>query len=319
MTDQIQTPESEEPQTEQTEVTDTPAKPPISKASAEETEGQMTPIEVKPEAMSEVEPATDGPGRAEANVQGHGRPNGQAPAETVSQTRQALLEVDSYDEAEALLTEQPDLIEPARIVFGHVVPTTGQNAFMDLAIKAAADDDPLTLTGALQTKRQNHINLTAPEVDQLLEFATETMAQSPELCLYIAILITDDLTHLKEAGLWQRQKHVITTTADRLGIDAIAIWEEVNGVGPKSESAASPPEAEPKPAPEPVKAETVVTPTKKPRPAPPLPPVKKVRKPHPRHRHDHTATGRPPRWVVASGFIFLLSMMSCGVCALSMF
>jgi len=284
MSDKNLAPEVEEPQAPNTEAVEKPSKPPMSKTSFEVEPAAAPPMQFQPEV--EARPAV--------------KTNGRTAADEVSLGRELLLQVDSYDEAEALLNKRPDLIEQAQLVFGSVVPTTGQNEFVDLTIKAAAEDDPMTLNDALWAKRRQHLNLTGPEVSQLLDFAAENAAKSPLLALYSALLLTDDLTRLEEAGLWKKQKGIVLSTEKTLGLDATALWEEISG--PK-----------PAPAPEPVKAETVAAPPQeKKRLAPPLPPVKvKVKK------KQRVKEAGPPRWVVAAGFVFLLTMMSCGACALS--
>jgi hypothetical protein len=291
MTDKNLTPDGEEPEAQTRETTEKPAKPPMSKASFAAEQTPAGPAQAKTEAEVQTEVKTDG------------RANGRTAADALSMEREALLQVDSYAEAEALLSERPDLIEQARVLFGAIVPTTGQNEFIDLAIRAVAEDDAMSLGDALRAKRDNHLNLTAPEVGQLLEFAQENMGKFPLLALYIALLLTDDLTRLEEAGLWQQQKTIILSTEQDLDLDAMALWEEISAPEPKVEPVAV--------EPEPIKAEAVAAPPEeKKRPAPPPPPVKV------RPRKKVKGAG-PPRWIVASGFIFLLTMMSCGACALS--
>lgn len=291
MTDKNITPDGEEAEAQTRETTEKPPRPPMSKASFEAEPTPAEPAEAQTEAEVQTEVKTDG------------RANGRTAADEISMEREALLQVDSYAEAEALLSERPDLIEQARALFGAIVPTTGQNEFIDLAIRAAAEDDAMSLRDALQAKRHNHLNLTAPEVGQLLEFAQENMGKFPLLALYIALLLTDDLTRLEEADLWQQQKTIILTTEKDLDLDAMALWDEISAPEP----AVEPVTVEP----EPIKAEAVAAPPEeKKRPAPPPPPVKV------RQRKQVKGAG-PPRWVVATGFIFLLTMMSCGACALS--
>jgi hypothetical protein len=263
-----------------------PANPSIGKASAE---GEMSEVKSTPAPQPQPE----------------NRPNGRSrpPAEAVSNGREALLNIDTYEEAEALLTEQPDLIDQARAVFGSIVPTAGQNEFIDLAIRAAAEDDATTLDSALKTKRRNHLNLTSTESGQLLEFAEENVGKFPVLALYTALLLTDDLTRAEEAALWQQQKGIVLTAEKTLDIDAMALWEAINMPEPPPQT----PRPTPKVEPEPVKAETVVEAPKKARPAPPPPPFKVKQK---------VRRGGPPRAFVAGGFIFLLSLMSCGACLL---
>ncbi|MFQ5578956.1 MAG: hypothetical protein ACE5G8_18415, partial [Anaerolineae bacterium] len=123
------------------------AKPPIGKTAAAPA---ATPA---PEPAAPASPPRPAP-----------KPNGKTAADIVSTGREALLGVDSYEQAETVLTEQPALIEQARAVFGSIVPTSGQNQFIDLAINAAADDDPTDLRSALKTKRRRHLNLTSPEI-----------------------------------------------------------------------------------------------------------------------------------------------------------
>lgn len=223
-------------------------------------------------------------------------------AELNSKGREALLQVDSYAEAESLLTKSPELIEQARAVFGAIVPTTGQNEYMDLAIKAAADDDPMDLRAALQAKRQRALNMTAPEAGQLLEFASEQINKVPVLALNVAMLLTDDLTRLEDASMWQKQKDILLTAGKSLDLDPTTLWEEISRVeAPK----VAPP---PAPKPQPAKVETKPEPQKpqaQNRPTPPPPPVSKP------------AGGKgPSRLFLAAGFIFLMSALSCGMCAL---
>lgn len=299
MTDKKQRPDIENPEPQDVGLTNKPAKPPISKANLAEDKVAMTPTAPMPaKTKAESKPAV-----LKTEVKANGRPA----AEHISRSQEALLEVDSYEEAEVLLNSRPDLIEPARVVFGSVVPTTGQNELVDLAIKAAAEDDAMTLRDALKAKRRNDLNLTGPEVSQLLEFAGENMAQFPHLSLFITMLVSDDLTHLKDGSLWQKQKEIVLTTEKTLALDAMALWDEINSPDPETKVAPKPSQKKPKA--KPVAVETVAKPEKKERPAPP-PPIRVKKQPHKR-------TGSPPRWAVAGGFIFLLSMMSCGVCALS--
>lgn len=221
-----------------------------------------------------------------------------SPADVASKGREALLQVDSYAEAEGLLTTSPDLIEQARAVFGAIVPTTGQNEFMDLAIKAAAEDEAIDLRGALKAKRKQNLNLTGPEVSQLLEFAAENVNKSTVLALNIAILLTDDLTRLENADLWGKQKDILLTAGNELDLDPAMLWDEISREdAPKQVSA-------PKPVPVKVKAEPEKPKAQK-RPVPPPPPVNKP------------AKGKgPSRLFLVTGFIFLLSALSCGACAL---
>ena len=224
--------------------------------------------------------------------------NGDTPADAASEAREALLQVDSYAEAESLLTMRPELIEQARAVFGAIVPTADQNEFMDLAIRAAAEDDPTDLRAALASKRKKKLTLTATEIEQLLEFADEQQNKSPALAFNVALLLGDDLTRLENGPLWQKQKAVLQATGKQLDIDPLALWEEISPPPAKK----APPKATPKPVPVKVKAETG-----KPAPkAPPLPPAAPLKK----------KKGAPPRWLLAGGFLFLMSMLSCGACAI---
>ena len=298
------------------------AKPPMSKtpvvseeAAVEAAVGPVVEAVVAPVVAPPAKPADQPKGQTKTKATG--RTNGpqptrpESPAEARSLDRESLLEVDTYDQAEALLSRQPDLIEPARVVFGSVVPTSGQNSFVELAISAAADDEALTLAEALQTKRRQHLNLTGPEVGQLLEFAAENAAKSPQLTLSIALLLTDDLTHLEDAALWGQQKELVLAAEKALEVDAAALWEEISGPKPK-------PQPEPEaPQPEPIKVEAVVE--EEPEKVTPVipPPVRVKQTRHCKKRHGVWAG--PPRWMVATGFVFLLSMMSCGVCALTWF
>lgn len=231
-------------------------------------------------------------------------------AEKLSRQQAQLLEVESYEDAERLLSDNPDLIEPARAAFGAVVPTAHQNAFMDLAIRAAAEDDAASLGDALLEKRQAHLVLSTPEVKQLLEFASETATKSPQLALAMAILITDDLTQLKETDLWKSQKAIVTSAAERLGVDALAVWEEING---KAQLAETTIKSE---TPKKVKAEAVGEPAK---------PVKPATPKAKRHRNRTQKTVRyeirrvdgPPKWLMATGILGLMTVVSCGVCSLA--
>jgi hypothetical protein len=272
---------TETPETESTKKT---AKPPISKTAVPSndvpiTQPSVAPVSAKPTSGT----------------------NGGARADTVSKGREALLNVDSYEDAETLLTERPDLIDQARTVFGTIVPTSGQNEFMDLAIRAAAEDDPTDLRSALKTKRQKKLNLTAPEIDQLLEFASEHINKSPVLALNVALLLTDGLTRLEETDLWEKQKKIILALEKVLDLDATALWEEIS-----QEDRPSPPASEPKSKP----VAEVKTPKKR-RPAPPPPP--------PVHKPTKEKVGGPSRLLLASGFIFLMSVLSCGACAFGHF
>jgi len=224
--------------------------------------------------------------------------NGNTPADAASEAREALLQVDSYAEAESLLTTRPELIEQARAVFGAIVPTANQNEFIDLAIRAAAEDDPFDLRAALTAKRKRKLALTAMEIEQLLEFSAEQQNKSPALAFNVALLLTDDLTGQADGNLWQKQKAILQATGKRLEIDPAALWEELNPPPAKK----APPKATPKPVPVKAKAETA-----KPAPkAPPLPPASPPKK----------QKGAPPRWLLAGGFLFLMSMLSCGACAI---
>ena len=295
----------ERPNSDPTPSDETVTRPPMSRTAPPPAETSST----AEASAAVVEPPKQDHNGAPANGQSTVETENaatEAVAQAGAKARETLLQVESYDQAETLLSDQPELVDPARVVFGSVVPTTGQNAFVDLAIQAAADDGPVTLNQALQTKRRRHINLTGSEVAQVLEFADQNVVKSPRLALYIAILSTDDLSHLEDSELWQAQKAVITTTAATLGVDAMAIWEGINGTE-------APPEPEPKPKskpkPEPVKAEATTPPVRE-SVLPPPPPVRVV-------RTKRATTEGPPRWALAAGFVFLLSMMSCGVCALS--
>ncbi|HEY84904.1 MAG TPA: hypothetical protein G4N96_07315 [Chloroflexi bacterium] len=223
--------------------------------------------------------------------------NGNTPADAASEAREALLQVDSYAEAESLLTTRPELIEQARAVFGAIVPTADQNEFMDLAIRAAAEDDPADLRAALASKRKKKLALTATEIEQLLEFADEQQSKSPALAFNVALLLSDDLTVLEDGDLWKKQKAILQATGKQLDIDPVALWEEISPPPTRK----SPPKAPPSPIPVKVKAETS-------RPAPKTPPL-------PPAGHSKKQQGAPPRWLLAGGFIFLISMLSCGVCA----
>ncbi len=225
-------------------------------------------------------------------------PPAHTPADAASEAREALLQVDSYAEAESLLTARPELIEQARAVFGAIVPTADQNDFMDLVIRAAAEDDPIDLRAALASKRKKKLTLTAAEIEQLLEFADEQQHKSPALAFNVALLLGDDLTRLENGSLWQKQKAVLQATGKQLDIDPVALWEEINPPPAKK----TPPKATPRSAPVKVKAETA-----KPAPkAPPLPPAAPFKK----------KKGAPPRWLLAGGFLFLMGMLSCGACAI---
>ena len=256
----------------------TPKKPPISK-----TTGAALNVDDAPEIII-TPPAT--------------KTNGNTPADVASEAREALLQVDSYAEAESLLTARPELIEQARAVFGAIVPTADQNEFMDLAIRAAAEDDPFDLRAALAVKRKKKLTLTAAEIEQLLEFSAEQQHKSPALAFNVALLLGDDLTRLEDGNLWQQQKTILQATGKRLDIDPAALWEEISPPPAKKTR----PKATPKPVPVKVKAETA-----KPAPkAPPLPPAAPPKK----------QKGAPPRWLLAGGFLFLMSMLSCGACAI---
>lgn len=220
-------------------------------------------------------------------------------AELNSKGREALLQVDSYAEAESLLSKSPELIEQARAVFGAIVPTTGQNEFMDLAIKAAADDDPMDLRAALQAKRQRALNMTAPEAGQLLEFANEQINKTPALALNVAMLLTDDLTRLEDALMWQKQKDILLTAGKALDLEPAALWEEISRVEAPKVTPPPQPQAPKRPTPPP-------QPETPKRPTPPPPPV------------SRPAAGKgPSRFFLVAGFIFLMSFLSCGACALS--
>lgn len=217
-----------------------------------------------------------------------------------SKGREALLQIDSYTEAESLLSKSPELIEQARAVFGAIVPTTGQNEFMDLAIKAAADDDPMDLRAALQAKRQRALNMTAPEAGQLLEFANEQMNKTPALALNVAMLLTDDLTRLEDASMWQKQKDILLTAGKSLDLDPTTLWEEISRVDAPKVMPPKPQPAEVEAKPEPPKVEAPK------RPTPPPPPV------------SRPAAGKgPSRLFLVVGFFFLMSFLSCGICAMS--
>ena len=120
--------------------------------------------------------------------------------------------------------------------------------------------------------------------------------------------MTDDLTRIENPDLWQKQRAVILATEHVLDVDALALWEEISGLDTPAEED----------LPEPPKAQSVeAPPVEKDLPSPPPPPVRVTKK-----RHYKSRQGKkdgPPRWAVATGFIFLLSMMSCGVCVLSAF
>lgn len=223
--------------------------------------------------------------------------------ETVSVGREALLQVDSYQEAEYLLSEHPDLIDQARTVFGSIVPTSGQNYFMDLAIQAAAEDDTLDLRTALQTKRTQNLHLTTPEIKQVLEFAGEHVHKSPVLALYIALLLTDDLSRIEDTPLWQKQRELVLTAEKSLKVDAMAIWDEISREEGHIPAPDPTPEPEPEPFPVEVKAELEAP--KREKPAPPPPPMPALR----------PKKGQvPPRWVLASGFVGAMSLLSCSAC-----
>lgn len=271
-------------------------------------ENEETKVTAKPQMSktAEAQAETKDEPKPKAKVKVNGRGNGKTAAEAVSLDREALLAVETYEEAETMLSEHPELIAPGRVVFGAVVPTTGQNAFVELAVKAAAEDDALTPAEALKIKREDALNLTGPEVSQLLEFADENTGQFPGLAFYIGLLLTDDLTRIEDADLWQRQRNIILATEKVLDVDALALWEEISGLE-------TPAEEDP---PDPPKAEAVeAPPLEKELPAPPPPPVRVTKKRHYKKHYDQQ--DGPPRWAVAAGFVFLLSMMSCGVCVLS--
>lgn len=265
----------------------------------------VTTADIEPEVAEMPEPK---PAKASQKVQ----PQAGVSLKTADQ-KQQLLAVESYEDAEALLSADPDLIEPARQVFGSIVPTVNQNRFMELAIQATASDASLTLGAALQTKRRERLNLSTPETRQLLEFASENVTKSTELALFMAILITDDLTSLKETDLWQTQKAVVTKTAKRLGVDPLKIWEEMNGKAPVVDVKEPPQMAEA------IKAETIATPADKALPVPPRPKPKQGKKRSKRVRYEIRRVDGPPRWLMAMGLLGLTTVASCGVCALAIF
>ncbi|OQY45458.1 MAG: hypothetical protein B6242_10320 [Anaerolineaceae bacterium 4572_78] len=237
-------------------------------------------------------------------------------SEQLSQNLGKLLRVDYYDEAEQLLTEKPHLIEQARTVFGAIVPTSVQNDVMDLAIKASADDDMMTLREALSLKRQHHIELTPPEIEQLLEFAAEQRPASAVLALNIALLMTDDLTRWESVSLWQRQECIIMDAEEMLGIDAVMLWESLN---PAKKEMISEPEPKPeiKTEPEPtvifdIEDEAESLPEEKPKMIdlnsipPPLPIVIQKNKPS------------IPSRLETTGFVLMSSVIGCGIVVIGM-
>ncbi len=228
-------------------------------------------------------------------------PAADTPAEMTSKERAALLKVETYEQAEALLSENPDLIQQARAVFGAIVPTSGQNTLVDLAIRAAADDAPTDLRGALKAKRAQTLNLTASEIRQLLEFAAGQTEKTPALALNVALLLTDDLTRLEDAALWQAQKDVVLKLEKLLNLDAATLWTDIND---KAETRAAPPPPKPAPA--------------KPKAAPQTPPRQKIAAPPPPPpaRRKFGVGGSPSRLALAAGFLVLMSALSCGLCAL---
>ena len=97
----------------------------------EKPENEEATVTEKPPMSKTVEPKTEAKAKPKPEGQGEGKTGGQmekTAAETVSLEREVLLDVETYEEAEAVLSEHPELIAPARVVFGSVVPTTGQNA-----------------------------------------------------------------------------------------------------------------------------------------------------------------------------------------------
>jgi len=221
------------------------------------------------------------------------------PADAASKERAALLEVETYEQAESLLSENPDLIQQARAVFGAIVPTSGQNTLVDLAVRAAADDTPTDLKGALKAKRAQNLNLTAAEIGQLLEFAAAQIEKTPVLALNVALLLTDDLTRLEDAALWQAQKDGVLKLEKSLNLDAATLWTDIN-----DEPAAAAPPPDPTPAKQNVSPKTPLR-QKIAAPPPPPPAGRKMR-----------AGGTPPRLALVGGFLLLMSAISCGLCAL---
>ncbi len=232
---------------------------------------------------------------------------------------ETLFQVDTYQEAETLLTENPDLVPEARQIFGSIVPTQAQTELMDLAIRATADDESMTLKSALRLKRRGEVTLTEPEVDQLLEFANEQLTRSPGLALNTALLLTDDVLGLADERLAGLQKTVLLRLGKTLDLDVTALWHQVDEPvliqppvtepkpEPRPQQAATPPPT-PEPAPKPAPEQTYVHPPKQKRTTSPPPKGK------PEHHHKRK---RPPRWALATGFVFFMSFASCSVCAIA--
>lgn len=219
--------------------------------------------------------------------------------------REELLQVDSYEKAVVLLTQKPDLIEQARLIFGRVVPTTGQTDVVDLAIKAAAEDDDLTLRQALATKRAGHLALTHPEITQLLEFGHTALTKAPILSLNLALLVTDDLTRLENKDLWQQQKRVILAAEKTLKLDATDLWDQINEPATAPATAAPAPEAK---SPR-TTGRSWPSPEAGPGPVTSLRPKKRVK----------PVGYEMPRWALFTIFFTLMIVMSCCLCALGAF
>ena len=240
--------------------------------------------------------------------------------DTTSKNIESLLNVDSYQEVEALLSHQPDLIEHARVVFGQIVPTGHQSEFIDLVIRTSATDESMNLKSALKLKRHGNVDLSLSEVEQLLEFANEQINQVPELAFNIALLLTDDLTNLEVDSLWRQQEVILKRLESELDVNTIDLWEHINptelpkaiepdeiiDVEIESESIPEPEwnhiefEAEPEFA-EPPKHDM-------PFPPPPLPKMlPTIRKPNRRQ------AGK--RFLMATGVAVFMIAASCGGCA----
>lgn len=276
-----------------------PTTPPEEMADVEPTPEEVT-VQSEPPA---AKPKTKKRGRRKA-----AEPSGPSAAEA-DDGRQALLQVNSYEEAVVLLSTKPELIEQARLIFGRVVPTTGQNDLVDLAIRAAAEDDDLTLRQALAAKRERHLALTHPEITQLLEFAHTALAKAPVLTLNVALLLTDDLARLENGDLWQQQREVILAAEQALMLDATDLWEQIS-------AAASEPEPEPEVAPPPEPA------VEAPQPEEPAGAVTSGPVPVttlPRRRMRQQRAPAMPGWLAAIVFFTLLLTMTCCLCAMGAF